>query len=148
MCKRLLFFVILLSLTFSLYSQSADSLKYKYNNQTIYRYGGAFLKGNERLMFKDLRKEFSMSDLGLVSYTKARSYRTISTILRYATMLTGLASIVVAANNGNKNTVIILLGGQIVLGLTATKYGILSSQNLDRALWQRNKDVLFPGRQE
>jgi hypothetical protein len=129
-------------------SQAIDSLRHKYNNQTIYRYGAAFLKGNERLTFKDLRGEFSMSDLGLASYTKARNYRTTSTILRYAAMLTGLASIGVAANNGNKNTVIILLGGQLALGLAGAKYGTLSSQNLDRALWQRNKDLLFPGRQQ
>lgn len=128
--------------------QNSDSLRYKYNNQTIYRYGSAFLKGNERLTFKDLSKEFSMSDLGLASYDKARSYRTTSTILRFATMLTGFVAVGVAANNGNKNTVIILLGGQLALGLGASKYGTLSNQSLDRALWQRNKDLLFPNQRE
>jgi hypothetical protein len=144
MSKFIIYFFFLFFHNDCVYSQNADSLKYKYNNQTIYRYGGAFLKGNERLMFKDLRGEFSMSDLGLASYTKARNYRTTSIILRSASMLTGLIAVGVAADNGNKNTVIILLGGQLALGLTAAKYSTLSSQNLDRALWQRNKDLLFP----
>jgi len=129
-------------------SQVIDSLRYKYNNQTIYRYGATFLKGNERLTFKELRKEFSMSDLGLASYTKAQHYRTTSTILRFASVLLGFTSIGVAANNGNKNTVIVLLGGEFALGFGAAKYGMLSNQSLDRALWQRNKDLLFPPRQE
>jgi len=106
------------------------------------------LKGNERLMFKDLRIEFSMSDLGLASYTKARIYRTTSIILRSVSMLAGFIAVGVAADNGNKNTVIILLGGQLALGLGAAKYGMLSNQSLDRALWQRNKDFLFPTGQE
>ncbi len=148
MTKTLLLFVLPFLFTGNLFSQSVDSLRYKYNNQTIYRYGAAFLKGNERLTFRDLSREFTMSDLGMASYTKARNYRTTSTILKYASMLVGFASIGVAANNGNKNTVIILLGGQLAVGFASAKYGMLSSQSLDRALWQRNKDLLFPARQE
>ena len=35
-----------------LFAQKSDSLNLVYNNQTIYRYGGSFLKGNEKLNFK------------------------------------------------------------------------------------------------
>jgi hypothetical protein len=143
MFKRLLFFVLPLFFASNLYS-----LKYKYTNQSIYRYGSAFLKGNERLTFKDLSREFSMSDLGLASYLKARNYRTTSKILNYAGLITGIASISVLANHGNRNTAFILYGGYFVLLTTSIRYSALSTQNLDRALWQRNKDLLFPASQE
>ena len=59
-----------------MYAQQTDSLKYKYINQSIYRYGGVYQKGTERLSFRNLKYEFSMSDLGLDGYNKARKYIT------------------------------------------------------------------------
>ncbi|HRA12093.1 MAG: hypothetical protein IPN82_06230 [Chitinophagaceae bacterium] len=131
-----------------LFAQKSDSLNLVYNNQTIYRYGGSFLKGNEKLNFKDLSREFNMSDLGQISYEKAKSYRTKSVIFKVASIACGIASLAIISNNSsNRNTALIFLGGQIVTGYAGGKLSQLSAQNLDRALWQRNKDVLFPGRQ-
>ena len=132
----------------NLFSQKTDSLHLVYYNQTIYKYGGSFLKGNEKLTFKDLSREFSMSDLGHISYEKARGYRTKSIIFRVASLACGIASLaIISNNNSNRNTALIFLGGQIVTGYAGGKLSQLSAQSLDRALWQRNKDVLFPGRQ-
>jgi hypothetical protein len=147
MPKYLLLLILFLACTKSLHSQKTDSLKYKYTNFTIYRYGNTYLKGNERLTFKELSREFSMSDLGFDSYMKAKKFKTISTVMRWASFLAGLSSLAVIANNGNTNTAVVLLGGQVALGYSASKYGHMSAQNLDRALWQRNKDLLFPNTQ-
>jgi len=125
-------------------AQSSDSLRYIYTNQTIYRYGSYFLKGAERLTFQELRNEFTMSDLGLAAYTKARNCRTTSTILRYASMLFSFTAIGIVANNGNRNTAIAFIGGQVALLYAGMTYNQLSQKSLDRALWQRNKDLLFP----
>ena len=126
-------------------SQKTDSLRYVYNNQTIYRYGSYFLKGSDRLSFRDLQAEFSMSDIGLVSYNKAKKYKTISNVLRYLSMFSviGAAAYI---NSNNRNAVYAFIGGQFILLLGSSRYYTLSAQSLDRALWQRNKDVLFPGR--
>ncbi len=35
-------------------AQTVDSLKYKYINLTIVRYGSGYIKGNERISFHDL----------------------------------------------------------------------------------------------
>ncbi|MBK8309613.1 MAG: hypothetical protein IPL04_00730 [Chitinophagaceae bacterium] len=65
-----------------------------------------------------------------------------------ASIACGIASLAIISNNSsNRNTALIFLGGQIVTGYAGGKLSQLSAQNLDRALWQRNKDVLFPGRQ-
>ena len=139
--------IIFLLIVFWLTSEAqlADSMRFVYNNQTIYRYGSSFLKGNERLSFSDLEKEFSMSDLGIDSYTKAKRYRTTSMVFRIGSMLSGLAAVAVASNSTrNRNTVYVLLGGQFAFAFGGSRYSSLSQQNLDRAIWQRNKDVLFP----
>lgn len=144
--KKYFFLLILLSGLNKLYSQSNDSLKYKYTNQVIYRYGSSFMKGLERLTFLQLRNEFNISELGKAAYEKARKYKTTSTIFRLASIAAGIATITVIANNGNRNTASVLLGGQLVFSMIGGRYGLLSTQSLDKALWQRNKDLLFPAR--
>ena len=74
--KLVFLLVIFISNQLHAQPEAADSLPYKYVNQTIYRYGSSFLKGNEKLRFPDLSREFSMSDLGLDFYTKAKKQRT------------------------------------------------------------------------
>ena len=126
--------------------QHKDSLKYLYQNQAIYRYGNHFIKGNERLDFDELQVEFSFSDLGQIGYDRAKKLRTISKIFRYASLISTVAITPFIGNN-NKNGAYILLGVNIGLGAGSALYSNLSNQSLDRALWQRNKDLLFPEQQ-
>jgi len=144
--KKTVLLSVILLLTKLLYAQQTDSLKYKYINQTIYRFGNVYQKGTERLVFRDLQFEFSISDLGMDGYQKAKKLAATSTVLRIISFAASVAAVSVAANNGNRNTAFILLGGQVVFGLAAAKYYGMSRSTLDRALWQRNKDVLFPGK--
>lgn len=108
-----IFLALLLSVT-QLFSQKNDSLVFKYNNQTIYRYGGYFLKGNERLTYKELSKEFSMSDLGLAGYEKSRKYKTTSTVFRFLSLAAGVMAVSVAAKGQNRDLAYGLLAGQFV----------------------------------
>lgn len=140
-----IFLALLLWVT-QLFSQKSDSLVFKYNNQTIYRYGGYFLKGNERLTYKDLSKEFSMSDLGLAGYEKSRKYKTTSTVFRFVSLAAGFAAVSVAAKGQSRDLAYGLLAGQFVTLFIGMRYSTLSMQSVDRAIWQRNKDVLFPVR--
>ena len=134
----------------NLHSQNTDSLKYKYTNQTLYRYGSSFMKGTERLTFPELRNEFTMSELGLASYEKAKKYRTTSIVLRTISLAASLSALVIVSRNNltnnRRNLAYGLFGGQLVFSIAGAKYGILSTQSLDKALWQRNKDLLFPAR--
>jgi len=140
-----IFLALLLSVT-QLFSQKNDSLVFKYNNQTIHRYGGYFLKGNERLTYKELSKEFSMSDLGLAGYEKSRKYKTTSTVFRFVSLAAGVMAVSVAAKGQSRDLAYGLLAGQFVTMFIGMRYSTLSMQSVDRAIWQRNKDVLFPGR--
>ena len=146
MCKSFFFFTLSFLFANCLKSQNSDSLKYKYTNQSIYRYGSSFMKGTERLTFPELRNEFTMSELGLASYERAKKYKTTSMIFQLTSLAASIATLAVLSNSGNRNTAYVLLGGQLVLGLGAGRYKMLSTQSLDKALWQRNKDLLFPAR--
>ncbi len=142
--EKLIIFIITFLFVSGVESQTLDSIQYKYNNQTIYRNGNNFMKGAERLTFQDLRNEFSFSELATISYDKAKRSRTTSRVLSIASILTGFASIAILADGGNRKTASLLLGGQIVLAIGGNRYKAQSAQFLDKAIWQRNKDLLFP----
>jgi hypothetical protein len=139
--------VIFFTLYVPLYAQSTDTLRLKYTNFTIYRFGGSFLKGNEKLAFRDLAMEFSNSDLGLISYEQAVKYRRVNKILSGLSVISNLAMLSIIANRGNRNIAFGLATLQFGFILTARKYQSLSNRSIDRALWQRNMDVLYPGPQ-
>ena len=144
--KGAIIFLIFSLCATKLFSQKSDSLVFKYNNQTVYRYGGYFLKGNERLTYKELRREFSMSDLGLAVYEKSRKLKTTATVFRVLSLAAGLTAVSVAAKGQNRELAYGLLAGQFVSMFVSSRYATMSVQSLDRAIWQRNKDVLFPAR--
>jgi hypothetical protein len=148
--RKLITLIILLVTGATIQAQEIESLKNKYTNQTIYRYGGSIMKGTERLSFPALQKEFTMSELGLVSYNQSKKYRTTSMIFRFASLASSIAALAIASENNlttnRRNLAFGFLGGQIVFGLVATNFSMLSNKSLDKALWQRNKDLLFPAR--
>jgi hypothetical protein len=141
---------ILLTAVSNISAQGSANLKATYTNGTIYRYGSYFMKGTERLTFANLKPEFAMSDLGLAAYEKSRKYRTISTVLRLLSLGTAIFTLRIVSNNNinynQRTTIYILLGGQLATALAASRYSQLSSQNVDKAIWERNKDLLFPPR--
>lgn len=143
--KKSLF--LLLSLVFFTqfsFSQSNDSIYYKYNNGILYRMGGAIKKGGDKISFQELAKEFSMSDLGLDQYMLAKRKKTIGTIFMFTSLASGIASI--ASIRSNRNLAYGFLGGQYVTMMVSMANRRASMEHLDRAIWQRNKDYLFPGR--
>jgi hypothetical protein len=127
-----------------LLAQKKDSLLIRYQNQTIYRYGNWFIKGNEKLDFRDLRNEFQGSELGMIGYEKAKKYRSTSMVMRIGATLSSLVVLAIISNNGSRSTSYVLIGGQFVLGFGSIRYNSLAAQSLDRAIWHRNKDLLFP----
>ncbi len=138
----MIIFYLLLFLFNDSYAQPTDSLRYKYTNHTITRYGSYFMKGSERLTFKDLSFELKGSELSMASFKLAKKNKSMSTVFRYLSLLSFLAS--TSFIKSDRNTSYILLGGAFLFTIGSGRYNSLYQQNLDRALWQYNKDVLFP----
>lgn len=146
MKKNVIIASILFLCNLNVIAQGLDSLKGKFIANSIYRFGTGFKKGNDRINFNELKYEFNGSSLGLDLYTKAKRYKSVSRILSYTSLFAGLAAISTISGNSNRNTTYMLLGGQMLLSLTGARYRSLYIENMDRAIWQRNQDVLFPSR--
>jgi hypothetical protein len=146
MCKKCTLCLLLMCLGITVFTQapSTDSLKKQYNNFTIYRYGTSFMKGGDPISFSEMSKEFSMSDIGLVAYQKAVRYKKTSTVLSIASIALGIGTIATVSTGNNNNLATGLLVGQLAFSFGSMKFKTLSNQSLDRAIWQRNKDLLFP----
>lgn len=138
-------FLLLLNfcLTEGLNAQSGDTLYKKYSTGLLYRMGGSIKKGGDKISFQELAKEFSMSDLGLDQYMLAKRKRKIGTIFSFISIASGIASI--ATIRSNRNLGFGFLGGQYMAMMVSMANRRASTQHLDRAIWIRNKDYLFPG---
>jgi hypothetical protein len=134
-------FFLLFTATIAM-GQSRDSLLRLYNNQTIYRYGNNFQKGTDRLYFRNLSNEFSFSPIGLAGYELSKRHRTTATVLRVLSVAASVATISFISREKHSATYAVW-GGQIALSLAGFYYQDRSNKEMDRALWQRNKDLLL-----
>ncbi len=121
------------------FSQSQDSLLKIYNSQTIYRFGNKFIKGGENLTYRDLRLEFNSPSTQKL-YNKSRRKLSVSRIFNVASLGVIIASIFTKTNvTGSIEFAV----GTGILGLGSIYYQTESSKYLERAIWERNKEVLF-----
>lgn len=121
------------------FSQSPDSLLKVYNNKTIYRVGNKYIKGDEKLMYGDLKLEFNTLSTHTM-YNKSKSRLLISRIFNVASVGLVIASVVAKTNIKGS---IEFAAGTGILGLIGIYYLTQSSKYLERAIWERNKEVLF-----
>ena len=121
-------------------AQLRDSLLGVYNSQTIHSLGKGYAKGSRQLSFFDLKPEFS-STVTKVLYKKSKSNLVLSRFLTVASIAALVTSAVVRKNN--KGAAVALSVGGIGLNLSSIRLRKQSVELLERALWMRNKEVLF-----
>jgi hypothetical protein len=119
-------------------SQSRDSILDAYNSETIYRFGNKYVKGNTRLSFNDLRKEFTTSHTQGM-YQKSKRCLTMSRIFNAASIALIITSVFTKTNISGS---IGFAAGTGALGLTGLYFQTESSRYIDRANWERNRDIL------
>lgn len=122
------------------YAQSRDSLLKVYNNETIHTFGKYFIKGTKRLSFNELKPNFT-SGLTKDLYKKAKGDRILGGVLTVTAIGALVTSIAVKKNSNGLAGV--LSGAAIGLNLASLRFRNRSSQVLDRAIWHRNKEILF-----
>ena len=121
---------------------STDTLYRKYTNGLIYRLGGSIMKGNERITFQELSREFSMSDLGLDQYKLAKKKKTMATVLLYSSVACSVLG--ASFSKSNRDVAYGFLAGQFLTLWGSISFRHSGERNLDQAIWIRNKDYLFP----
>lgn len=135
---------ILLLITFCVIQktsgQTKDELLRTYNNQTIHTFGKFFIKGSKRLIFGNLKYDFT-SGITKDLYKKAKGDRFLGGVFTVTAVGALVTSIVVRKNNSTLGNV--LTGFAIGLNLGSLHFRNKSTQLLDQAIWYRNKEILF-----
>lgn len=135
-------FFLLLNLcnTQNAQAQTKEDLLKIYNNETIQTFGKYFIKGTKRLTFNELKPDFS-SGITKDLYKKAKGDRVLGglfTVTAIGALVTGLV-----IRKNNTGLAAGLSGLAVALNLGSIHFKNKSTQLLDRAIWHRNKEILF-----
>ena len=123
--------------------QLRDSLVRVYDARTIYGYGDKYIMGGKQVPFRKLKTEFTTgitSDL----YRQGQQDRTLSHLLSITSVVALVGSSVLSKNHQAGSIALQVVG--IGLNLGSLRFSRRSNELVDRALWQRNRDILFGGR--
>ena len=123
---------------------SVDSLKARYNNQTLtFSKGYATVGENgERIRRRDMRDQFTFSPDALKEYDEAVKKRKTAIIINNI----GLAFIIgglIIHNNGSRDLAAFTLGfgeGFLISGIPIS---FKASKKFKHAVWLRNRDAVF-----
>ena len=127
-------------LTESVYSQTREELLKTYDSATIHSIGRFYYKGGSKLKFADLKNELT-TPVPFQLYNKAKTDRVLGGILTVTSISALVASILLRKNN--ETSANILSGAAIVLNIGCLHFNKRSNEQTDRAIWQRNREILF-----
>ncbi|MEJ7586615.1 MAG: hypothetical protein WKI04_03525 [Ferruginibacter sp.] len=124
----------------SIHAQNNESLLRVYNNETIQTSGNSFIIGGKQLTFRELKPSFT-SGITKDLYKKARGQRFLGGV----TTIVAIGALITSAvvRKDSKGGALALSIGGIGLNLWSFHLRKHSSELLDRAIWQRNKEILF-----
>lgn len=123
------------------YSQGNDAFNKVYNTQTIYQFGNRYMKGNQPLTYRDLAMEFNTPRTHEM-YLRSKRKLFIGRMFNVASLGVIIASIFVKSNTGGSVEFAVGTG---LLGLGGLYFQTESARYVQRALWERNRDVLDAG---
>lgn len=121
-------------------AQTKEELLKVYNNETIHTSGKSFVKGTKQLSFGELKPDFT-SGITKDLYKKAKGDRILGGVFTVAAIGALVTGIIVKKNNNGLAG--LLSGFAIGLNLGSIHFRNRSSEVLDRAIWHRNKEILF-----
>lgn len=117
-----------------------EELMRVYDSATIHSIGRFYIKGNSRIRFRELRKEFT-SPITNAYYRNARADRAWGSVLAVTAVSALVTGILVRKNNSTFGN--ILSGAAIALNLGSLHFTKRSAELTDRAIWHRNREILF-----
>jgi hypothetical protein len=140
--RLFLLFITLLSVSTAFsQQQTIDSLRTIYKNKAILLDMPYYYKGAERFSFKELRREFSSSNAGLLELEQGlRNYKTAS-ILRLTSLAATITSFFFI--NKNRNVTYGLLGASLVSNTIGLRFSLTGRKLLHRAVFKYNEELLF-----
>jgi len=135
-----IFLLLTCCISFNGNAQTKDSLLRVYNNETIHSFGKVYVKGSKQLTFGDLKPEFNGSitkDL----YKKSKGNLLLGRLLTVSAVAALVTSAVIKKDHNGAAVALSIAG--IGLNLSSFHFKKNSKELIDRAIWQRNKEILF-----
>ncbi|MEO8416085.1 MAG: hypothetical protein ABI472_20660 [Ginsengibacter sp.] len=121
------------------YTQSADSLNSLYKNNTIYRSGNKFERGNTKLNYYDLAREFTTPATQHL-YFKSKQLQTTALVCNIVSV--GLA-VFSTVSSAKQSITISAAATSGLFGLLSIIIHTRSSKFLDKAIWITNGETMF-----
>ena len=121
-------------------AQYRDSLLKVYTSQTIQSFGRAYIKGGRTLSFGNLKPEFT-SGLAKDLYKKAKGNLILSRVFTVTSLAALITGAVLKKNDTKGAWAFPVLG--LGLNLGSLHFRKQSTELVDRAIWHRNKEILF-----
>ena len=121
-------------------AQTRDSLLRVYNTQTIHSFGKSYVIGSKSLSFGDLKPEFK-TGIAKDLYKKSKGNLILSRVFT-VTSLAALVTGAVLKKNDTKGAWAFPIIG-LGLNLGSLHFRKQSTELVDRAIWHRNKEILF-----
>ncbi len=121
-------------------AQSRDSLLNVYNTQTIHSFGKSYVKGGKSLSFADLKPEFN-SGIAKDLYKKSKGNLILSRVFTVTSIAALVTGAVLKKNDTKGAWAFPVLG--LGLNLGSLHFKKQSTELVDRAMWHRNKEILF-----
>ena len=135
-----IFLLLTCCISFNGHAQTKDSLLRVYNNETIHSFGKYFVKGSRQLKFGDLKPELN-AGITKDLYKKSKGNLILGRLLT-VTAVAALVSSAIVKKNNNGAAIALSVAG-IGLNLSSFHFRKNSKELIDRAIWQKNKEILF-----
>lgn len=121
-------------------SEAGANVRDWYDRETIYLLGNnKYVKNNMVYAGQyNLRKEFQMSEGGMQLYIRSRRNRTIGAVISLSATVGSVIGLL-SDNTGLRRT---MFWSSIGLGLVGTAVNIQATNQLNQAVWLRNRDTL------
>ena len=132
--------LLLCSASLNAQAQTKEEILKLYDSATIHTIGRFYIRGSSKIRFGQLKTEFT-SPITSAYYRNAKADRFWGGFLAVSAASVLVTSILVRKNNTNFGN--ILSGAAIVLNLGSLHFTKRSAELTDRAIWVRNREILF-----
>lgn len=122
------------------HAQTRDSLLNVYNTQTIHSFGKSYIKGGKSLSFADLKPEFN-GGIAKDLYKKSKGNLILSRVFTVTSIAALVTGAILKKNDTNGAWIFPVVG--LGLNLGSLHFKKQSTELIDRAIWHRNKEILF-----
>lgn len=139
--RTLVLLPALLSAFSGIFQSDSLSRRSLYENEVIYFSGRKYVKNNVKYPIHDITREFKVDSDGFEQLQQCKLDQRKARTYLYPGLILYISGLIVLDKNPNVATG--LFGGSIICSSITLYFGSRADKKLRKAVWLRNRDVLF-----